>query len=98
MQPPTSVETLRHIADVISGDGAVVMQGILRKAAHELEAAEARLRYLIDNDAYVIDRRGHRVIQACWGDDEELTPYNKTTGGCGWESAEAAIDAARLAK
>jgi hypothetical protein len=34
---PTSVETLRHIADSISGDGAFIMQGILRKAADELE-------------------------------------------------------------
>lgn len=33
---PTSVETLRHIADTISGDGAFIMQGILRKAADEL--------------------------------------------------------------
>jgi hypothetical protein len=39
MQPPTSVETLRHIADTISGDGAFTMQGILRKAADELERA-----------------------------------------------------------
>lgn len=34
---PTSVETLRHIADAISGDSAFIMQGILRKAAAELE-------------------------------------------------------------
>jgi hypothetical protein len=40
---PTSVETLRHIADTISGDGAFIMQGILRKAADELEAANVRI-------------------------------------------------------
>jgi hypothetical protein len=38
---PTSVETLRHIADTISGDGAFIMQGILRKAADELESVRA---------------------------------------------------------
>jgi hypothetical protein len=34
---PTSAETLRHIADTISGDGAFIMQGILRRAAGELD-------------------------------------------------------------
>lgn len=36
---PTSIETLRHIADSISGDGAFIMQGILRRAADDLERA-----------------------------------------------------------
>jgi hypothetical protein len=39
---PTSIETLRHIADTISGDGAFIMQGILRKAADELESSIRR--------------------------------------------------------
>jgi hypothetical protein len=45
---PTSVETLRRIADTISGDGAFIMQGILRKAADELEEANRRIEELID--------------------------------------------------
>lgn len=42
--PPTSVDTLRHIANTISGEGAFIMQGILRKAADELETAQWTLK------------------------------------------------------
>lgn len=52
---PTSVETLRHIADTISGDGAFIMQGILRKAADELEFVRANT---IEECALTAWRRG----------------------------------------
>jgi hypothetical protein len=48
---PTSAETLRHIVDTISGDGAFIMQGILRKAADELEAANRRIAELEERTA-----------------------------------------------
>jgi hypothetical protein len=52
--PPTSIETLRHVADSISGDGAFMMQGILRKAADELENWEWLRAHHNDIDAPIL--------------------------------------------
>jgi hypothetical protein len=89
---PNSVETLRHIADTISGDGAFIMQGILRRAADELEAETARLDFLIGQEAYVWNpwhQDTWKVAQAA-EDGAELTP-----GKARFETAREAIDAAR---
>ena len=64
---PTSVETLRHIADTISGDGAFIMQGILRKAADELEDWEWLRAHHHDIDAPILvcyDADKHESLEA----------------------------------
>ncbi|WP_367842560.1 hypothetical protein [Paraburkholderia sp. DGU8] len=94
--PPTTVETLRHMAECLPLlDGDVVMwRDALLKAAAELEAETARLDFLIKNEARVgegVDGFYH-VWGGPLGDPEKLEPYN---ANC--ETARNTIDAARLA-
>jgi hypothetical protein len=94
--PPTTVETLRHMAEclpLLDGD-AVMGRHALLKAAAELEAETARLDFLIENEARVGEGVGgfYHVWGGPLGDPENLEPYN---ANC--ETARNAIDAARLA-
>jgi hypothetical protein len=94
--PPTTVETLRHMAECIpllDGD-AMMSRHALLKAAAELEAETARLDFLIENEARVGEDVGgfYRVWGGPLGDPENLEPYN---ANC--ETARDAIDAALLA-